>query len=341
MDRVFKATKQEMLESLDRCMSTYRVAALTNKDGRPMYDFVTSSKQVILEYRPTVLPPKKFFFPPTETILEYSKDGKMKTVIEAEPLVLFGVRPCDINGIKILTEAFADVNGDPNYLSRRENAIVIGIECAKKCDNDDAFCTKVNAHKVTTGHDILLADLGDDYLIKEATDKGTAFINEFLKVNKVDAKEFDDFIKRKEAAFAQEDSAFKDLERLPEIFSKSNEHPIWNQEGERCLSCGSCVMVCPTCYCFDVKDQWDLNLKDGKRVRQWDGCMLCDFAVVAAGENFRNTKEARLKHRMNRKFNYLMKKHGQAVCVGCGRCVRACLVDISPKTVVEALNGEA
>ena len=99
-------------------------------------------------------------------------------------------------------------------------------------------------------------------------------------------------------------------------------------------------MVCPTCYCFDVADELALNLKKGERIRRWDACMLSDFAVVAGGENFRPKAKERLKHRIMRKFNYLMKKHGEAVCVGCGRCVRACLADISPKKITETLTGE-
>jgi predicted molibdopterin-dependent oxidoreductase YjgC len=99
-------------------------------------------------------------------------------------------------------------------------------------------------------------------------------------------------------------------------------------------------MVCPTCYCFDVADELALSLKKGERIRRWDACMLSSFAVVAGGENFRHAAKQRLHHRLDRKFNFLMKKHNQSVCVGCGRCVRACLADISPKTVVEKIVGE-
>jgi len=98
--------------------------------------------------------------------------------------------------------------------------------------------------------------------------------------------------------------------------------------------------VCPTCYCFDVSDELDLNLQGGKRTRKWDACMLSDFAVVAGGENFRHSATERLQHRINRKFNYLMRKHERSVCVGCGRCVRACLADINPQTIAETIADE-
>ena len=89
-----------------------------------------------------------------------------------------------------------------------------------------------------------------------------------------------------------------------------------------------------------IADELALNLHKGERLRRWDACMLSSFAVVAGGESFRKSQHDRLKHRINRKFNYLMAKHGQAVCVGCGRCVRACLVDISPKTIVEKITND-
>lgn len=331
-------TKENLLNGLDRALGDYKVAALTHKGERVLYDYVNSSNDIELEYQPTVLSPKKFFFPQDETILEYTNDGQVVAKIEAKPLVLFGIRPCDLNGLKVLTEAFGDDHGDPNYLAKRNQSIVIGIDCKKVCD-EHAFCFKVKTQNATGGFDVMLYPAGESFAIECTSDKGREFIEKYLTTAKANGDEITVFQKDKDASFGKE-QPFKDLEKFPELFENNKHHPVWDQEGARCLSCGSCIMVCPTCYCFDVKDEWELNFKKGARVRKWDACMLSSFAEISSGENFRHTATGRLHHRINRKFDYLMKKHGMPVCVGCGRCVRACLADISPKTIAEAINGE-
>ena len=332
-------SKADLLAGIDKALGKYKVAALTDKGGQPIYDYVTTSKQVDLDYKPTVLSPKKFFFPPNEVILEYTDEGKITSKIEAEPQILFGIRPCDIHGLQILDEAFAESNGDPNYLAKRENTIIVGIDCHKECD-EDAFCYKVNTHHAERGFDVMMYELvGDKYAIQVATDKGKQFVEQYLKTASVDKSALKAYEQKKQAAFGKY-KPFKDLDRLPDVFEENKHHEVWKEEADRCFSCGSCIMVCPTCYCFDVVDELALSLKKGERIRRWDACMLSSFAEVAGGENFRKSALARLSHRIGRKFNYLMRKHGQAVCVGCGRCVRACLVDISPKTIVEKITGE-
>lgn len=339
-----KADKKTLLKGLETCMAKYAVAALTDSSGQPIYDTITSSDQIEHEYRQTVLPPKKFFFPPREQLLEYTKGengriANVKPTIEAKPLVLFGVRPCDLNGIKILTEAFSEKYGDPHFIEKRDKAIVIGMECTHVCD-EHAFCYKVRGNEARGGYDLLLIDRGDYYLIQVGTDKGGSFLSEYVATSSGNSKEVEAFYQEKKASFLKAGGPFRRLEELPDICEKNPNHQVWKDEGARCFSCGACVMVCPTCYCFDVVDEFDLNLKAGKRLRCWDGCMLHHFADVAGGSNFRGQKEDRLRHRMNRKFNWLMRKHGQSVCVGCGRCPKACLVDINPRTIAEALLGE-
>ena len=324
--------KDELLRNLTKILLDYQVAALTNKAGKVLYDFINKADEILFEYQPTVLPPKKFFFPQQETLLEYNNSGDVIAKVEARPLVLFGLRPCDLNGFKILREAFAEGHGDPNYLEKHNQSIVIGMDCKQICD-EDAFCYKVESHEAKGGYDIMLYELDDVYGLDIATERGSVFVEKYL-TTKEGSDEIARFKEDKKKIFSKE-MPFKKLKQFPEIFEANKSHKVWEEEGARCLSCGSCIMVCPTCYCFDVKDEMDGDLKTGKRVRLWDGCMLDGFATVATGENFRGKSTSRLQHRINRKFNYLMKKHGQSVCVGCGRCVRACLADISPKGIAE------
>lgn len=335
---LLQAAKADILAGLDKASSDYKIAALTKKEGKVLFDLVGSSQEIELEYAPTVLSPKKFFFPQEEVFLEYTAEGTITPKIDATPLVLFGIHPCEANALKILDEAFAESNGDPNYLAKREASIVICLDCKTVCD-ENAFCYKVNSQYADAGYDLMLHEVDGDYAITVNSQKGKTFVEKYMAAKAADTVAVDAFKKAKEDAFAQY-SSFQDLDTLPEVFEANKEHDVWKTEGDKCLSCGSCIMVCPTCYCFDVADELALNLQRGERIRRWDACMLSGFAAIGSGENFREDAEERLKHRIYRKFDYLMVKHGQSVCVGCGRCVRACLADISPKTIVETLTGE-
>jgi len=333
-----QSTKDNIILGLKKAMAEYSIAALTKKQGKILFDYVDDVDKIELEYTPTVLSPKKFFFPQEEVILEYTLEGKVNTKIDYKKTVLFGVRPCDITGIQILDEAFSESNGDPNYLTKRENSIVIGIDCKSVCD-ENAFCYKVASQNPEAGFDIMLHDLDNDFALSIVTQKGKEFAEAYFTTGKVDFEALHNFRLEKEKAFKEAGGPFEELENLPQIFSENQFHPIWDSEAERCLSCGSCIMVCPTCYCFDVIDELALSMKVGDRLRRWDACMLRSFAEVSGGENFREEVKNRVKHRINRKFNFLMTKHGKSVCVGCGRCVRSCLADISPVTIVEALTA--
>jgi sulfhydrogenase subunit beta (sulfur reductase) len=338
MSTVYTIQKKDMLEALKKSMSECNVAALTtNEKGRTSFEYITTTDDIVFDYAPSVLPPKKFFFPQEETLLKFSSDGEVAAYVESTPTVLFGVRPCDLNGIKILLEAFSETYGDPNVLTKREDLIIIGIECGSLCD-EDAFCYKVKSNEAQGGYDILLIEKEDHYLVVSSNFKGREYLEKYVSMSSGKEEEVKAFYAEKKSSFKKVGEPFKNLDKLPELFAKNKQHPVWKEEGDRCLSCGSCVMVCPTCYCFDVVDEWKLNLKDGERIRRWDGCMLRNFTKVAGGELFREEPENRLHHRINRKFNYLMKKHGMSVCVGCGRCVKGCLADISPKTIAEAIS---
>jgi ferredoxin len=125
---------------------------------------------------------------------------------------------------------------------------------------------------------------------------------------------------------------------LPALLADAYSHPLWQQKADACFSCGSCVMVCPSCYCFDVQDDLDWDLAGGTRQRQWDGCLLCEFALVAGGHNFRKHRAERYRHRFYRKARYLPERFGFVGCVGCGRCANACTAGIAnPVEVYNAL----
>jgi formate hydrogenlyase subunit 6/NADH:ubiquinone oxidoreductase subunit I len=140
-------------------------------------------------------------------------------------------------------------------------------------------------------------------------------------------------------AIKDESALPMERDEVPAFLSGKEHHEIWEKLAKKCFSCGSCVMVCPTCYCFDVQDEVDLSLKTGNRIRTWDGCTLKDFALTAGGHNFRKTAADRIRHRLYRKQKYLMERFGLPGCVGCGRCKRACVPDIAfPVDILAAMK---
>lgn len=165
------------------------------------------------------------------------------------------------------------------------------------------------------------------YVVNE---EGQKMINDFGKGKKMNgefefaAKQFQNKIKLH-------------YNRLPQIFDYVYKSKVWDKVAERCVGCGTCNLLCSTCYCFDVQDEIELNAKDGKRTRFWDGCMLNTFAEVAGNENFREKLNQRTRHRLYRKFKYITEQSGELHCVGCGRCSKYCPAGISLVDIVNDL----
>ena len=187
------------------------------------------------------------------------------------------------------------------------------------------------------GYDLHLLDLGDAYVFDIATEKGESLL-EYAQPEAVTPKAME----RIGAVLNEKWQYFPyrldfDVNDLPSLLSMSMKSPLWEELGERCLACAACTNVCPTCFCFDVRDEVELNLSEGRRVRSWDSCQLDDFATVAGGHNFRQSRALRQRHRFMRKGKYILNAHGYLGCTGCGRCARACLVDITPVDVFNEL----
>jgi len=333
-------TRDGLKTFLDNLIEERKVVGVKDGGGgKQVFDVLRSSSELVLDYKGTILPPKKYFFPTREALVKFQMGdpSAMEAYVEYEDIILFGVRPCDITAISLLDKVFYDGHCDPNYLARREHSTIIGIDCLAPCD-EHSFCESVGSLEVSSGYDMLLTDIGRGYVVDVITSKGVALLAKYSDAKDATSRDREDLERVKRARL----SKFRrllgiEVPNLPLLFQASYDSPIWEELGERCLSCGSCNMVCPTCYCFDVQDVMDIDLSGGKRVRIWDGCQLTGFAKVATGENFREKSSDRVRHRMLRKFQYLMLKYGQSFCVGCGRCVRACLVNIDPADIVNRL----
>ena len=291
-----------------------------------------------LDYSRTILPPKKYLLPPRETLFRYSGNGDFVPTSEDvdKRIVLFGVHACDIYAFNILDEVFGGAFPDPYYQTRRKNVVVIGIDCTP---DEKCFCRSMRADTVEHGFDLAMRDIGEDFLILVGTALGDDMVlaakELFLPVQQEDIDEY----KRRSEARRKEFRLPVEIRDLPEIFEMEYQNAIWEELGARCLSCGSCSMVCPTCYCFDVMDEAELGGSSGRRLRVWDSCLFSTHALVAGGENFRESRASRVKFRFYHKQRGFVAQYGRPSCVGCGRCIAVCPVGIDIIEVLNRLRG--
>jgi formate hydrogenlyase subunit 6/NADH:ubiquinone oxidoreductase subunit I len=294
-----------------------------------------------LDYDTSILPPKTVLQPPCERIATFhlGDEASAEAVIEAKPTVLLGVHTCDLNAIHLLDKAFTEEYEDAHYLERRKQTVIVSLECLQPCD-EHSFCRDMGTLDADEGYDLHLTDLGSAYAVEVETEAGEKLLSEYATVRNAtdaDARRLNEVLSAKWARFKKR-LDFSTAE-LPSLLGAAYMHPLWEELGDRCLACGSCTNVCPTCYCFNVEDTVSLDLSEADRVRVWDSCQLDEFARVAAGENFREARAARQRHRFFRKGKWLYEKFGTLGCVGCGRCIRTCLVHINIVDGFNAIHG--
>jgi ferredoxin len=268
-----------------------------------------------------LIPLKKTVLPPRDALWTLVGEGDYRTPsASSTPTALLGIPPCDLHALAYLDRVFAD---DPLYRRRREALVLIGVACEP---GKDCFCPP---REEPPPFDLFLAE----GRVWSGSEVGERLLGGMA-----------------EAAGEAQDLPLPDILRrgtgmavpvdLEDIFKTSRGAPLWREVGERCVSCGACSAVCPTCYCYQVADE---TLPGGSvtRNREWDNCFFRNHALVAGGRNFRPTRTERLRFRFEHKLLGFGPLRGVSSCVGCGRCRRACPVDIDISEVLSALTGEA
>ncbi|MDA8086699.1 MAG: 4Fe-4S dicluster domain-containing protein [Nitrospiraceae bacterium] len=328
------------------------------------FEDVSSFSQMDLDYQSTMLPPgKKYLFEPVQEVLSFDisegrfledhKDPQMRK------RALIGLHPCDVNAILYLDKVFLGQYTDPFYRIRRENIFTIALNC--KSVTDLCFCHLVGAGpylKARSGYDILLTELrglltdsgvdsggsGADmdggekkFLLELASEKARDLFHA-LSPDKGKPPEEKDLakIKEMEAALLKTFKKNLDMEAVQNaLLARPDHHALKETADSRCLSCSNCVMVCPTCFCHDVRDETDLALSRVKKIRRWDACQDISFARVHGG-NFRAQRYARLRQFVFHKLDYDT-QFGMKATVGCGRCIRWCPTGIDLTEIAKAM----
>lgn len=330
--------KQELNNFIGNLLPDFRVFGPVRKNGGFAFQALDDPDELQLDYPTTILPPKKYLLPTKETLFEFNTthNGFAHPPEKELPSVIFGVHTCDLHAIQLLDHVFSTGQADSNYLNRRRQTIIIGMECLAPCD-EHSFCKSMGTMTADDGYDLHFIDLGDAYAVDVGTDAGMELLR-YAKAQPAataDENRLNHVLSEKWPRFPYRLDC--DVSDLPSLLNMSMKSPLWEELGKRCLVCAMCTNVCPTCFCFDVQDEMDLILESGRRIRTWDSCQLNGFAAVAGGHDFRKSRALRQRHRFMRKGKYILDAHGFLGCVGCGRCARACLVDITPVGVFNEL----
>ncbi len=323
-------TERALEAWLDRLAHERTLIAPRDVDGITLYRPVASGNDVVLDYARPKMSAKEFVLPSTERILSIEmRDGEVALSEPApEDQVLFGLRPCDAHGIAVLDAVFLEQEPvDWNYARRREKTTLVGLSCPQMWG--DCFCTSVGGAPDDPSHvDVLLTAVRGGYAVNVVTDKGEALLAG-LEVQEAAGEPSRPALKRAVSLL--------DQERWPERFADR----YWDRLAERCIECRMCAYLCPACRCFDVRDQrvqQGLGYSHYDRLRCWDSCTGANYRVVAGGHNPRASKGQRLRNRFFCKFHYFPEEYGLCGCVGCGRCIEACPVNID---IVEVLGDVA
>jgi sulfhydrogenase subunit beta (sulfur reductase) len=336
--------KEKFNDFISKLSKMQKLAAPVSKGYNNFaFEEVTSGSEIACKYIPTILPPKKFFMPQSEALLEFNiaKGLDAEAVVEYEPMTLFGVHTCDLAGIQCLNMVFSERPKDYNYLTRKSKITLIGLECNDYCD-EYASCHLVNASFPSGGYDLFFTDLGDYFIVHVNTQTGDEIVDANESFEKAEVSHMNDLKRlRNHKGKVFNNEVPLEGKHIPELFDRSFEARVWKDIEERCLACGNCTNVCPSCYCFDIRDELDLSLKKGIRYRVWDSCQLEPFATVAGGINFRKERSARQRHRYYRKFRYPVDRFSRFFCTGCGRCTRTCMAGISLKETLNELIKES
>ena len=328
--------EKEFNAYLNNLLSFNKVIGPVAEKNKFIFSELNSYKDLRLDFDTTILPPKKLFFPPAQELLKFDQNG-FKEVLKPKKMILFGVHFYDLKGIDMTDFFFSEGNKDINYLANREATTIVGSNIQSISKN--GFWASIAKNIKPKGHDAFLTKIDTGYVFEILTPKGEDIIkygnflpaskeqiNESMEVNKKALKEC-----KKSFSYTPEEIATKVRERF-------NDEKLWTDFSKDCFSCGSCNLVCASCYCFDVQDKWNLDQVSGNRTRFWDGCLTRDFAQISLGgdkiENFRDKKYMRFRHRIMRKTTYLNHKLGGPACTGCGRCADACTADIADPVAV-------
>ncbi|MCF8051082.1 MAG: 4Fe-4S dicluster domain-containing protein [Desulfobacterales bacterium] len=341
--KIVAIDKKDWEKGLDRLREAYRLIGPVKEDRYHYFRELPQGQAPDFDFFNTRISAKEIVYPQSEDLFEYTldetkEDYHLLKEVEKDysPKAVLGIRPCDAKAVELVKLNFdTDDYKDPYWLRAWEATTFVGLACDSPCST--CFCTTAGCGPYhEEGLDVLLADDGDRYVAKVLTEKGENFMKAAGWTEGAEAEaRFESGKSAAEEKIVSTVSTEK-LRSADTLALHGNEE-MWEDISFSCINCGTCTFVCPTCWCFDIQDE--VHGKQGRRMRNWDSCMFPIFTVHTTGHNPRGTKLQRVRQRFMHKLKYFVDKYDAGImCVGCGRCVQQCPVNIDIRRVCDLMD---
>jgi sulfhydrogenase subunit beta (sulfur reductase) len=326
-----KISKEKLLRWLVGLKAQGEVLAPVKVNGLWTYQKF-DGQEIPRNFQNSRLPPKGLFLESLRALLEWRSPGGSLQVDPLQPLdgqrVVFGLKPCDARALKVIRPVFTAEYQDAFYLRNLSRTILLGLACRTRCEG--SFCGEMGIDlQDSSDFDIFFRETPEGYVARVITEKGNGLAGGRDFFAEASAEEWN--LARGEMRGKGEKIQF-DLERVKAGVAKSfSEENFWKRISAKCISCGVCTYLCPTCHCFDL---CDLRMPgQGVRYRCWDSCAFPDFTRMSV-HNPREEKWRRYRQRVSHKFNFFYQNFQLVACVGCGRCVAHCPVNLDLREVL-------
>lgn len=333
-------THEKLIQLAEELAKEYRVLAPVASSGTVAFRRLRPGMRIDFSRMSTVSP-KAATFPQTEELLrvEHKREDEERiqelkeTLPQDSETIVLGSRPCGTQGKFIFTPVYeTEKIKDPYFITRRDATVFITLACDRP--ETTCFCHSVGSGPADSkGSDILLTRVQDGYVARSFTPRGEEIMGKPLFEDAGDKGKEADSKNEKARELMGEPHEYSSA---PEkLLARFDDMDFWQEQSAKCISCGACTYICPTCYCFNITDN-DLGLKS-VRIRTWDNCMAYNFTLEGSGHNPRTTKAHRLKNRIGHKFSYYPDLHeGSIACCGCGRCIKQCPAGVDIRAIVKA-----
>jgi ferredoxin len=341
---LIKIDRQAWAGGIEKAKSAYRVFGPVKEKNDHEFKLLDKGEMPDFNCQNTRMSPKAIVYPQSQIMFTYSLDKtrddycimKEKENVTSPQLVL-GIRPCDALAFPIVRRNFDSPEYQDTYwIKAYEATTFVGLACNSACAS--CFCTSAGTGPFgETGLDVLLIQEGENFYAKILTPKGEALAASADWNAPADADASGKIDGLKVKAEASITSIVKTDKLKDKVLLELYDAPFWEKEAFSCINCGTCTYVCPTCWCFDVQDE--THGSSGVRMRNWDSCMSPLFTIHASGHNPRTQKHERVRQRFMHKLKYYVDKYDSGIqCVGCGRCIRMCPVNIDIRRICDQMN---